>query len=82
MNATRIRVGGREIEVREMAFGIFNAFDADGTRLAIAVRLSRGWWLGVRIGEARREMHIPDEPGDEEPIRRGAEEVTRRLLSP
>ncbi|MFF5264957.1 hypothetical protein ACFY4C_39050 [Actinomadura viridis] len=79
MNATRIRVGRREIEVREMAFGIFNAFDGDGTRLAIVFRLSQGWWLGVRIGGARREMHIPDEP--DEPIRRGAEEVTRRLLS-
>jgi hypothetical protein len=69
----RAVLGGREVEIREMYPGIFNVFDAEtGERIAVAVDVAGGWWLGVRIGSKRRELH---EPG-------GVREVARRLLAP
>lgn len=69
---TRVVIDGRQVDIRELHTGIFNAFDAEtGQRLIIAVELEDGWWLGVRIGHERRHMHVPE----------GVEEVTRRLLA-
>ncbi|MFF5262690.1 hypothetical protein ACFY4C_27480 [Actinomadura viridis] len=79
---TTVRVAGREIRIRELTTGFFNAFDSDCTRLVIAVQLSRGWWLGALIGGDRHDIHIPhllDAEG--EPIHPGAVEATRRLLT-
>ncbi|GAA3965977.1 hypothetical protein GCM10023085_55590 [Actinomadura viridis] len=80
MRSVAIRVDGREIEIRELACGIFNVFDVRGTRLAVVVRLSGGWWLGVRIGGPRRDMHVPVDIGVQESVLEGVMEVTRSLL--
>ncbi|MFF5265503.1 hypothetical protein ACFY4C_42060 [Actinomadura viridis] len=79
---TTVRIADREVRIRELTTGFFNAFDTDGTRLAITVRLSRGWWLGALVGGDRHDIHIPDLPGSEAgPIDPGAVEATRRLLT-
>jgi hypothetical protein len=51
---------GGEIEIRELTAGIYNAFDAAGTRLAVVVRLSGGWWIGMRIGRPGRHFHLSE----------------------
>jgi hypothetical protein len=68
----RATIDGRAVEICEKYPGIFNAFDADsGERLTVSVDLGDSWWLGVRIGHKRRQLHAPE----------GIREVTRRLLA-
>jgi hypothetical protein len=68
----RAEVDGREVEIREKYPDLYNAYDAaTGERLTVCVDQGDGWWLGVRIGYQRRQLHAPD----------GVVEVTRRLLA-
>lgn len=73
-NSIKIDVDGREIEIREIHPGIWNAFDGED-RIAIAVQLEDGWWQGCRI----------DDPQWSSPRKHfyeggGAIAATRRLL--
>ena len=71
-----VQVDGRDVVVREVSDRLFNAFDAEGKRLAILAPYSGGvWWRCVRVdgptpGEPRK-LHCPA----------GLPEATRRILT-
>ncbi|MFF5263247.1 hypothetical protein ACFY4C_30320 [Actinomadura viridis] len=64
----KIRVDGRIIEIRDVAAGVYNAFDA-GERVAIAADVGGGWWLGVRMGGGERRRFPVAEGGATAAIR-------------